>query len=79
MKLNTMQNTRTSGNTPHISLICALVFSLSSLGLCAFANSQVLDGPDPAQMEDAPHLGYRAVENGLRIPSDIEMGSESKI
>ena len=79
MKLNTIQITGTSGNTPHISLICALVFSLSSLGLCAFANSQVLDGPDPAQMEDAPHLGYRAVENGLRIPSDIEMGAPSSV
>lgn len=40
---------------------------------------QVLTGPDPAQMEDAPDLGYRPVPHGLQIPADLEMGAPSSV
>ena len=40
---------------------------------------QVLTAPDPAQMEDAPDLGYRPVPNGLRVPADLEMGAPSSV
>lgn len=50
-----------------------------ALGVSTLANAQVLDAPDPAQMEDAPDLGYRAVENGLKIPMDVEMGAPSSV
>jgi DNA-binding beta-propeller fold protein YncE len=39
----------------------------------------VLSGPDPAQMESAPDLGYRAVEDGLKMPDDIKMGAPSSV
>jgi DNA-binding beta-propeller fold protein YncE len=39
----------------------------------------VLDGPDPAQMETAPDLGFRAVEPGLKMPDDIKMGAPSSV
>jgi DNA-binding beta-propeller fold protein YncE len=52
---------------------------LLTLSIFLPANAQVLDGPDPAQMEDAPHLGYRAVEHGLKIPADVEMGAPSSV
>ena len=40
---------------------------------------QVLDAPDPAQMEDAPDLGYRPVPHGLQIPDGLEMGAPSSV
>ena len=39
---------------------------------------KVLSAPDPAQMEDAPDLGYRPVPHGLQIPAEVEMGAPSK-
>ena len=33
----------------------------------------VLSGPDPAQMETAPDLGYRPVEAGLKLPDGIKL------
>lgn len=50
-----------------------------TLGVSLVANAQVLDGPDPAQMEDAPDLGYRPVAHGLNIPADVEMGAPSSV
>ena len=59
-----------------------------TLGIAGLGNAQVhigtfrperLDGPDPAQMEDAPDLGVRAVEHGLKIPDDLEMGAPSSV
>ena len=49
------------------------------LGAAAVAGAQVLDAPDPAQMEDAPDLGYHAVPHGLQIPADQEMGAPSSV
>ena len=40
---------------------------------------QVLTAPDPAQMENAPDLGYQAVPHGLRIPEGVEMGAPSSV
>ena len=40
---------------------------------------QVLSGPDPAQMEKAPDLGYKPVEHGLRMPQGITMGAPSGV
>ena len=40
---------------------------------------QILTAPDPAQMEDAPDLGYRPVPHGLQIPADVEMGAPSSV
>ena len=37
----------------------------ATLGVATLAGAQILDAPDPAQMEDAPDLGYRAVPHGL--------------
>ena len=56
----------------------AAVLALT-LGLSAAAGAQVLDGPDPAQMEDAPDLGYRPVPHGLQIPDNLEMGAPSSV
>src|SRR6266851_8918300 len=39
----------------------------------------VLSGPDPAQMETAPDLGYRAVEAGLKLPDGMKMGAPSSV
>jgi hypothetical protein len=39
----------------------------------------VLSGPDPAQMEKAPDLGYKPVPHGLQIPSTITMGAPSGV
>ena len=39
----------------------------------------VLSGPDPAQMEKAPDLGYKPVPHGLQIPSSITMGAPSGV
>ena len=49
------------------------------LGAAGAAGAQVLDGPDPAQMEGAPDLGYRPVPHGLQIPEDVEMGAPSAV
>ena len=50
-----------------------------TLGITTLAGAQVLDAPDPAQMEDAPDLGYRAVPHGLQIPDGLEMGAPSSV
>jgi DNA-binding beta-propeller fold protein YncE len=39
----------------------------------------VLSGPDPAQMETAPDLGYRPVEAGLKLPDGMKMGAPSSV
>jgi len=39
----------------------------------------VLDKPDPKQMEDAPPLGYQAVETGLSLPDGITLGASSGV
>ncbi len=45
-----------------------------------YAGRQIgLVGPDPAQMEDAPALGYHAVPHGLQIPAELEMGAPSGV
>ena len=49
------------------------------LGVSTLAGAQILDAPDPAQMETAPDLGYRPVEHGLQIPVDMEMGAPSSV
>ena len=56
----------------------AVVLALT-FGLSAAAGAQVLDAPDPAQMEDAPDLGYRPVPHGLQIPEGLEMGAPSSV
>ena len=61
-----------------VSRTFAVVLALT-LGLSAAAGAQVLDGPDPAQMEDAPDLGYRPVPHGLQIPDNLEMGAPSSV
>ncbi|MYN68533.1 MAG: hypothetical protein F4X11_26545 [Acidobacteria bacterium] len=62
----------------HVSWTFTVVLALT-LGLSVAAGAQVLDGPDPAQMEDAPDLGYRPVPHGLQIPDDLEMGAPSSV
>lgn len=39
----------------------------------------VLDKPDPNQMEEAPPLGYHAVETGLSLPDGIKLGASSGV
>jgi len=39
----------------------------------------VLSGPDPKQMENAPDLGYRAIETGLKLPEGMKMGAPSSV
>jgi DNA-binding beta-propeller fold protein YncE len=39
----------------------------------------VLSGPDPAQMEKAPDLGYKPVPHGLQLPSGTTMGAPSGV
>jgi DNA-binding beta-propeller fold protein YncE len=41
--------------------------------------SGVLSGPDPAQMETAPDLGYRPIETGLTLPDGMRMGAPSSV
>ena len=41
--------------------------------------SGVLDAPDPKQMENAPPLGYHAVETGLTLPDGIKLGASSSV
>ena len=39
----------------------------------------LLMGPDPAQMEDAPALGYGPVPHGLQIPDNLQLGAPSSV
>lgn len=39
----------------------------------------VLSGPDPAQMETAPDLGYRPIETGLKLPEGMTLGASSSV
>ncbi|MGE3508870.1 MAG: peptidyl-alpha-hydroxyglycine alpha-amidating lyase family protein [Vicinamibacterales bacterium] len=39
--------------------------------------SGVLSGPDPAQMEKAPDLGYKPIPHGLTLPAGMKMGAPS--
>jgi DNA-binding beta-propeller fold protein YncE len=39
----------------------------------------VLSGPDPAQMEKAPDLGYQPVPHGLQLPAGVTMGAPSGV
>ena len=41
--------------------------------------SGVLSGPDPAQMEKAPPLGYHAVPANLVLPDGMKMGAPSSV
>ena len=45
------------------------------IALLIQAVTGVLSGPDPAQMERAPDLGYRAVPAGLTVPEGMKMGA----
>ena len=54
----------------------AVVFVLS---VTAVGGGQRLNAPDPAQMEEAPDLGYRPVKHGLAIPADMELGPPSSV
>jgi DNA-binding beta-propeller fold protein YncE len=38
---------------------------------------QVLSGPDPAQMEKAPDLGYKPVQRSFKLPDGMRMGAPS--
>ena len=49
------------------------------IALLIQAVSGVLSGPDPAQMEKAPDLGYRAVPAGLSVPEGMKMGASSSV
>ena len=65
---------------PSVRLLRTLVpLCAALLGTAAVVGAQVLDAPDPAQMEDAPHLGYHPVPHGLKIPADQEMGAPSSV
>ena len=39
----------------------------------------VLSGPDPAQMEKAPDLGYTPVPANLTLPDGVRMGAPSSV
>src|SRR6266853_1124034 len=39
----------------------------------------VLSGPDPAQMEKAPDLGYRPVPAVLSLPEGMKLGAPSSV
>src|SRR5258706_15895260 len=49
------------------------------IALLIQAVTGVLSGPDPAQMERAPDLGYRAVPAGLAVPEGMKMGASSSV
>jgi DNA-binding beta-propeller fold protein YncE len=40
---------------------------------------QVLQAPDPAQMENAPDLGYMAVSHALDLPTGVTLGAPSSV
>ena len=50
-----------------------------ALGFSLGVRAQVLEGPDPLQMELAPDLGYVPVQHGLKIPSGVELGASSSV
>ena len=50
-------------------LLAALLFQVSG----------VLSGPDPAQMEKAPDLGYVAVQHSLTLPEGLKWGAPSSV
>jgi len=55
---------------------------LRLLLLLVLAQTQVpgvLSGPDPAQMENAPDLGFKPVETKLSMPADVKMGAPSSV
>jgi DNA-binding beta-propeller fold protein YncE len=54
-----------------LALLLLLFQSRSSPG--------VLDAPDPKQMENAPPLGYHAVETGLTMPDGMKLGASSGV
>jgi len=60
-------------------LVKFILFLILAVGLSLQGQAQVLDGPDPHQMEDVPDLGFKAVEHGLDIPADLEMGAPSSV
>src|SRR5213079_632848 len=39
----------------------------------------VLSGPDPAQMEKAPDLGYTPVQHTLKLPEGLKWGAASSV
>ena len=51
-----------------------LIVLLLFMGFALNGNSQVLEGPDPHQMEDAPDLGFMAVVHGLKFPAWCGLG-----
>jgi len=55
-----------------LSLLLLLLFQTPRV-------SGVLDGPDPKQMENAPPLGYHAIETGLVLPDGIKLGASSGV
>jgi hypothetical protein len=58
------------------------VFMLALALVPAVAQGQVsgvLSGPDPAQMESAPDLGYKAVPTNLTMPADVKIGASSSV
>jgi DNA-binding beta-propeller fold protein YncE len=40
---------------------------------------QALPGPDPAQMEKAPDLGYKPIPHGMKLPEGVTMGAPSGV
>jgi sugar lactone lactonase YvrE len=54
-----------------LSILLLLVQSRNTPG--------VLAAPDPAQMEDAPPLGYKPVPPGLTLPDGIKLGASSGV
>jgi len=63
----------------HARLFGFLAVLVVSFVAAPLAGAQILDAPDPAQMEDAPDLGYMPVPHGLQIPDDQEMGAPSSV
>jgi DNA-binding beta-propeller fold protein YncE len=49
------------------------------IALLIQAVTGVLSGPDPAQMEKVPDLGYRAVPVSLTMPENMKMGASSSV
>src|SRR6476646_5362424 len=49
------------------------------IALLIQAVAGVLSGPDPAQMEKAQDLGYRAVPADLKVPEGMKMGASSSV
>jgi DNA-binding beta-propeller fold protein YncE len=58
-----------------VSILLALVLLLFQ----SRSAPGVLDAPDPKQMENAPPLGYHAIETGLTLPEGIKLGASSGV